>query len=102
MAWWNAWLSGWFRLLGRSYSAADRAVEADARISLNKLMEEIREAHRDWENARRHFEYASGKDQIDYAIFAIEAAEKRYEMLLRHAKNLQVDWKVRQQEADAG
>lgn len=54
------------------------------------LLQEIQEAQQDWVNAKRHFEYAEGRDQIDYAIFAIEAAEKRYEMLLRHAKRLSV------------
>ncbi|MNP61461.1 hypothetical protein D3C76_1566500 [compost metagenome] len=29
------------------------------------------------------------KDQIDYAIYALEAAEKRYVMLLRQAKLMQ-------------
>ncbi|MBW7477753.1 YaaL family protein [Paenibacillus oenotherae] len=56
------------------------------------LYEEIVAARRDWDNAQRHFEYALGRDQVDYAIFAIEAAEKRYEMLLRKAKALQLKW----------
>ncbi|MBB3114643.1 hypothetical protein FHS18_006783 [Paenibacillus phyllosphaerae] len=56
------------------------------------LLEEIRVAKQDWDNALRHFEYALGKDQIDYAIFAIEAAEKRYEMLLRKAKAMNIAW----------
>ncbi|MFB9330667.1 DUF2508 family protein [Paenibacillus aurantiacus] len=56
------------------------------------LKEEIGVAKQDWDNALRHFEYALGKDQIDYAIFAIEAAEKRYEMLLRKAKALNAQW----------
>ncbi|MBJ6360661.1 DUF2508 family protein [Paenibacillus sp. GCM10012307] len=55
---------------------------------LRQVYDDIQEAHRDWVNAQQHFEYAIGKDQIDYAIFAIEAAEKRYEMLLRQAKSL--------------
>ena len=57
------------------------------------LIRDIREAHRDWVNAHRHFEYAAGFDQIDYAIYAIEAAEKRYEMLLRQAKKMNVNWR---------
>jgi len=59
---------------------------------LNELQEELRLSKRDWDNAIRHFDYALGKDQIDYAIFAIGAAEKRYEMLLRKAKAMNVDW----------
>jgi hypothetical protein len=63
-------------------------------LSAQALIRDIREAHRDWINAHRHFEYAAGFDQIDYAIYAIEAAEKRYEMLLRQAKKLNVHWRI--------
>ena len=28
-------------------------------------------AKKEWDNAGRHFEYAVGKDHVDYAIFAI-------------------------------
>jgi len=53
---------------------------------------EIREAHTEWENANRFFQFASGKDQVDYAIHAIIAAEKRYTMLLRMAKQVNMKW----------
>jgi len=69
----------------------DKKVEP-SEAELNELQEELRLSKRDWDNAIRHFDYALGKDQIDYAIFAIGAAEKRYEMLLRKAKALNVDW----------
>jgi hypothetical protein len=69
-------------------------LEADRKSrSAQALIRDIREAHRDWVNAHRHFEYAAGFDQIDYAIYAIEAAEKRYEMLLRQAKKMNVHWR---------
>lgn len=64
----------------------------DVSQEMQALKEEINSAKQDWDNALRHFEYALGKDQIDYAIFSIEAAEKRYEMLLRKAKALNVQW----------
>lgn len=64
--------------------------QVEAEHETEELLKEIQEAKQDWINAKRHFEYAEGQDQIDYAIFAIEAAEKRYEMLLRHAKRLAV------------
>lgn len=70
------------RTKGREREEAEQQTE--------ELLKEIQEAKQDWINAKRHFEYAEGQDQIDYAIFAIEAAEKRYEMLLRHAKRLAV------------
>lgn len=53
-----------------------------------ELLEEIRVAQAEWQHALYRLDYASGQDEIDYAIFALEAAEKRYEMLLRSAKQL--------------
>lgn len=52
------------------------------------LLEEIQTALLEWENAQRRLDYVVEKDQIDYTIYMIEAAEKRYEMLLRNAKQL--------------
>ncbi|MDF2716292.1 MAG: hypothetical protein K0R28_3217 [Paenibacillus sp.] len=54
------------------------------------LLEEIRVAQTEWQHALQRLDYASDQDQIDYAIFALEAAEKRYEMLLRCAKRMNV------------
>ncbi|WP_219834910.1 YaaL family protein [Paenibacillus sp. R14(2021)] len=57
-----------------------------------ELLAEIKTAKQEWENAQRFFEYAMGDDQIDYAIFAMAAAEKRYEMLIRKAKRMPLKW----------
>ncbi|MGO4541493.1 DUF2508 family protein [Paenibacillus sp. 2TAB19] len=73
--------------------AAERPVTIVSDLEwIEKLRKEIAEAHRDWENANRFFEYASGEDQVDYAIYAIISAEKRYEMLLRLAKRTCKHW----------
>ncbi|WP_274648522.1 DUF2508 family protein [Paenibacillus humicola] len=90
---WGKWL--FWRNRNESLNAAEENEE------MMRLYEEIGQAKRDWENARRHFEYAMGKDQVDYAVFAIEAAEKRYEMLLRKAKTLQVRWPAWTREVQA-
>lgn len=50
------------------------------------LIQEIEKAKREWAVAYAKLDYAVDHDQIDYAIYALEAAEKRYEMLLRSAK----------------
>lgn len=52
----------------------------------DELIREIWQAHRDWKIAGHKFQQALDPDQIDYAIYIMEAAEKRYEMLLRQAK----------------
>jgi hypothetical protein len=51
-----------------------------------QLLQEIRKAHLEWITAQCRFDFVVEKDQIDYAIYALEAAEKRYEMLLKLAK----------------
>jgi hypothetical protein len=55
-----------------------------------ELLKEIRVAHTDWQHALTRLDYASDQDEIDYAIFALEAAEKRFEMLLKSAKRLRI------------
>ncbi len=69
----------------------EEQIEIGAHKETLELYAEILLAKKEWDNAGRHFEYAVGKDHVDYAIFAIEAAEKRYEMLLRKAKKLHVE-----------
>jgi hypothetical protein len=54
------------------------------------LIEEISKARKEWSEAQARLDWALGKDHIDYSIYALETAEKRYEMLLRIAK--QKDW----------
>ncbi|WP_027086362.1 DUF2508 family protein [Cohnella panacarvi] len=55
-----------------------------------QLIEDVRQAEREWALAQWHFDNALGDDRIDYAIFTLEAAEKKLDMLLKQAKWL---WK---------
>lgn len=82
----------WRRWLRLRREEAVNKEDASVQSDMYLLYEEIKTAKREWDNAIRHFEYALGKDQVDYAIFAIEAAQKRYEMLLRKAKALPMKW----------
>lgn len=50
------------------------------------LIDDLNKARIEWKCAVQRLDYVLEKDQIDYAIFSIEAAEKRYEMLIRKAK----------------
>jgi hypothetical protein len=52
------------------------------------LLQELQKAHKVWTNSQAQFNFALGKDQIDYAICCMEAAEKRYEMLLKQVREL--------------
>ncbi|MEI7026453.1 YaaL family protein [Paenibacillus sp. y28] len=55
-----------------------------------RLAEEIKEAQTDWVHARKRLDYVVEEDQIDYAIYLLEAAETRYSMLLKQAKRMQL------------
>lgn len=49
---------------------------------------EVRKAHSEWERAYLMFDEALGQDQIDYAIYILEAAERKYQIHLKQAKNI--------------
>jgi hypothetical protein len=55
-------------------------------VERNMLIEDVREAEREWRLAVLQFEDALGDDHVDYAIYCLEAAEKKLDMLLRKAK----------------
>lgn len=55
-------------------------------IEHEQLMDDIKQALKEWERAHSRFQYALGEDEVDYAIFTLEAAEKRVAMLIKKAK----------------
>jgi len=60
---------------GGESSAEDELLERD-----------LWQAHKEWKLAQRRLDEALGPDEVDYAVLMLEAAEKRYGMLLRKAK----------------
>lgn len=52
---------------------------------------EVRKAQSEWERAHLMFDEALGQDQIDYAIYILEAAERKYQIHLKHAKSLGIN-----------
>ncbi len=51
-----------------------------------ELLEQVKLAHRDWEIALNNFNYCLDNDFIDYSIYNIEAAEKKYVYLVKRAR----------------
>lgn len=49
---------------------------------------EVSKAQAEWQRAYLMFDEALGQDQIDYAIYILEAAERKYQIHLKHAKSL--------------
>jgi len=60
--------------------AAAESVEHQA------LALELQQAKQEWNLAEWRFHNALGDDHVDYAIYCLEAAEKKLDMLLRKAK----------------
>ena len=52
---------------------------------------DVRKSQLEWERAHLMFQEATGQDQIDYAIYMLEAAERKYQMNLKQAKLLNLN-----------
>lgn len=55
-----------------------------------QLMQEIKRAHIDWITAQHRLDFVLEKEQIDYAIFALEASQIRLDMLIKQAKTMKL------------
>jgi hypothetical protein len=56
-----------------------------------RLFHDIRQAQQEWAVAQERLNYALDVEQIDYAISHLETTEKRYAMLLRQAKKVDLN-----------
>ena len=50
------------------------------------LIDEVEQARLEWQLARRFFESVTDPDLIDYAIYNLQASERRYAYLLKLAR----------------
>ncbi|RRJ67486.1 DUF2508 family protein [Paenibacillus oralis] len=56
------------------------------------LYKEVVKAHKEWERAYTAFQEVTGMDEVDVAIYTLEAAERRYQIQLKAAKQANLDW----------
>ena len=49
----------------------------------SKLEERIEEAKEEWQEARNYFDLVSDPELVDYAIYLLGAAERKYQYLLK-------------------
>ncbi|WP_223069379.1 DUF2508 family protein [Paenibacillus caui] len=73
---WNAWFSR---------NSKRRQEELEYREK-EFIYGEIIKAHKEWLRAHQAFQEAVGKDEVDFAIYTLEAAERRYQIHLKEAK----------------
>lgn len=75
---------GWWSMLWRGSDKEQRLKDSEG---LETLLE-VRKAQSEWDTAYLMFDEALGQDQIDYAIYILEAAERKYQIHLKHAKSI--------------
>lgn len=52
------------------------------------LLEEIELAKQEWVNAQNYFQNVTDPALVDHAVYLLEAAEVKYQYLLRQARNV--------------
>lgn len=86
MNFWNRWRN---KMTLRQTAESER----------EEFIRELEQAKKEWINARSKLDHVLDKEQIDYAIYSLEAAEHRYNMLLKKAKQQKIlismdEWNV--------
>lgn len=74
-----------FNNLNNVYSqlTTGQVIKTDEEI----MLENIKNAHEEWENAENFFQNAVDDDLIDHAIFRLEAARTKYVYLMKQARS---------------
>ncbi|WP_422659163.1 hypothetical protein ACK8P5_01015 [Paenibacillus sp. EC2-1] len=86
--WWNR----------SSKSNQEKIITADEQDKMWSVFMDVRKSQMEWERAHMMFQEAMGQDQIDYAIYMLEAAERKYQINLKQAKELNMNGIQMQQE----
>ncbi|PQP85344.1 hypothetical protein C0Q44_05050 [Paenibacillus sp. PCH8] len=60
-------------------------------LEADRIYADVQMAKQEWERAMMQFEDAQGQDEIDYAIYVLEAAERKYQIHLKRAKQARVN-----------
>lgn len=60
-------------------------------IEKAELLDCVRQAKEEWEDAQALFEYARDQEIIDYCTYKIKACEARYQYFLRKAKEMNIN-----------
>ncbi|MGI6575879.1 MAG: YaaL family protein [bacterium] len=79
------WFAG-FRSGLRSITNRFLVGTGEVEESCPDLLKAVDQAQREWDNAKTFFESVTDADLVDYAIFQMQAAQRRYIYLLRQAQ----------------
>ncbi|MFD2329304.1 DUF2508 domain-containing protein [Cohnella sp. GCM10020058] len=64
----------------------ERLAAEQRKSERERLVDEVHLAEAEWRQACVRFDDALGADQVDYAIYLLEAAEQKLDMTLRRAR----------------
>ncbi|NLK08752.1 MAG: DUF2508 family protein [Firmicutes bacterium] len=67
-----------------SFQDREDMVPNPAKTSLDEVVEQ---AHRDWVDAKAFFDNVIDPELVDYAVYSMEAAERKYVYLLNKARS---------------
>ncbi len=73
----------WAEKLSKHFSPQRKLAEKEAR----EFMVIIKKARQEWEDAQNYFDQVDDCELIDYAVYAVCAAEKKYIYLYKKAKS---------------
>lgn len=62
------------------------SIKGREQMEEEKILENLRKAHREWKDKERYFQYVTDDDLIDYAIYDLEATKRKYSYLLKKIK----------------
>lgn len=78
-----------FRIVFRKFLGLFRLRDSlISSMKLPSLIDDLEQARREWRHASLYFNNVTDPDLIDYAIFYMDAAEKKYIYLLKQAKEV--------------
>lgn len=55
-----------------------------------RFLEELKQAHEEWQRSEQYFQNVTEPDLIDYAIHKIEASKTKYIFLLKQAREKRI------------
>lgn len=81
------WFAGLFDRVW-DYLIPDETELTPKKDGPKELLDGVDQAHKEWLTARTYFDNVTDPDLVDHAIYAIEAAERKYVYLLRRAREM--------------
>ncbi|HHU63672.1 MAG TPA: YaaL family protein [Clostridiales bacterium] len=62
------------------------SIKLDNDFDKHQLLENLSKAKKEWRAAEEYFDNVSDSDLVEYAIYSMEAAKRKYVYLLKQAK----------------